>query len=70
MIFYKNLTPIVYTDVKEHGVQLTIRHLCETRKRRGYNEAIWENILTEFAKNDNIELAYPTTRIYGLDSRK
>jgi small-conductance mechanosensitive channel len=64
MIYYKNLTPIVYTDVKDHGVQLTIRHLCETRKRRGYTESIWEDILIEFAKHEDIGLAYPTTRFY------
>ena len=65
MIYYKELTPIVYTSVVDHGVKLTIRHLCETRKRRGYTEAIWEDILLEFAKNENIELAYPTTRFYN-----
>lgn len=64
MIYYKELTPIVYTSVVEHGVKLTIRHLCETRKRRGYDEAIWEDILLEFANHKNIELAYPTTRFY------
>jgi small-conductance mechanosensitive channel len=64
MIYYKNLTPIVYTDVKDHGIQLTIRHLCETRKRRGYSEAIWEDVLLEFAKHNDIDLAYPTTRFY------
>ena len=65
MIYYKELTPIVYTSVVDHGVKLTIRHLCETRKRRGYTEAIWEDILLEFAKNKNIEFAYPTTRFYN-----
>ena len=65
MIYYKELTPIVYTSVVDHGVRLTIRHLCETRKRRGYTEVIWEDILLEFAKNKNIEFAYPTTRFYN-----
>ncbi len=67
LIYYKHLTPIVYTDVKNHGIQLTIRHLCETRKRRGYIEAIWEDILKEFSKHKDIELAYPTTRFYSTD---
>ncbi|MBC8416280.1 MAG: mechanosensitive ion channel [Candidatus Cloacimonetes bacterium] len=70
LIYYKHLTPIVYTDVKNHGIQLTIRHLCETRKRRGYTEAIWEDILKEFAKQKDIELAYPTTRFYSTDKVK
>jgi len=64
MIYYKELTPIVYTNVIDYGVKLTIRHLSETRKRRGYDEAIWEDILLEFAKHNDIELAYPTTRFY------
>jgi small-conductance mechanosensitive channel len=67
LIYYKHLTPIVYTDVKDNGIQLTIRHLCETRKRRGYTEAIWEDILKAFSKHKDIELAYPTTRFYSTD---
>lgn len=67
MIFYRNLTPIVYTDVKDNGVQLTIRHLSEIRKRRLYIEQIWEDILLEFAKHDDIDLAYPTTRFYKIE---
>jgi small-conductance mechanosensitive channel len=71
LIYYKHLTPIVYTDVKDFGVQLTIRHLCETRKRRGYTEAIWEDILKEFSKHEDIDFAYPTTRFYdNLKERK
>lgn len=69
MIYYKKLTPIVYTDVKDNGVQLTIRHLCETRKRRGYTEAIWEDILIEFAKHEDIDLAYSTMRLYSTDKK-
>ncbi len=65
MIFYKNLTPIVYTSVKDSGVQLSMRFLCDPRRRRGYSEAIWEAILTEFAKHDDIDFAYPTTRFYN-----
>ena len=64
MIFYNELTPIVYTDVKESGVLLTIRYLCETRKRRGSQMRIWEDILAEFAKSNDIDLAYPTQRFY------
>ncbi|MBN1292384.1 MAG: mechanosensitive ion channel family protein, partial [Candidatus Latescibacteria bacterium] len=45
LIFYNKLTPIVYTSVKDSGVMLTIRYLCEPRKRRGTQEDIWEDIL-------------------------
>ncbi len=65
MIFYKNLTPIVYTSVKDSGVMLTLRFLCHVRQRRGNEEIIWETILEEFAKHKDIDLAYPTQRFYN-----
>lgn len=65
LIFYSVLTPIVYTAVKEYGVMLTIRYLCEVRRRRSTAEAIWERILEEFGKCDDINFAYPTTRFYN-----
>lgn len=65
LIIYKTLTPIVYTGVKDSGVMLTIRYLCEPRKRRGTSQSIWEDVLEEFARQDDIALAYPTTRIYS-----
>jgi len=64
MIFYSKLTPTVYTTVKDSGVLLTVRILCEPRKRRGFEQAIWEDILDEFAKQDDIDFAYPTQRFY------
>src|SRR5213083_1302610 len=62
LINYRKLTPIVYTNVVDYGVQLTIRYLIEPRKRRGTEHAIWEDILTEFAAAPDIDLAYHTTR--------
>ena len=62
LINYRKLTPIVYTKVTDSGVQLTIRYLIEPRKRRGTEHAIWEEILTEFAKCPDIDLAYHTVR--------
>ena len=64
MIFYSQLTPIVYTSVKESGVLLTMRYMCEPRKRRGSTEAIWEDVLRELKKHPDIGLAYPTMRLY------
>ena len=65
MIFYKKLTPIVYTSVKDSGVMLTMRFLCDPRKRRGYEQAIWEEVLIIFSKNEDIDFAYPTQRFYS-----
>jgi small-conductance mechanosensitive channel len=55
------LTPAIYTSVEASGVLLTIRYLCDPRKRRGSQQIIWEEILTMFAEHDDIEFAYPTT---------
>ncbi len=66
MIHYTHLTPYVYTDVREFGVQLTIRYLCNTRKRRGSENEIWQDILTQFHNHSDIQFAYPTTRFYSL----
>lgn len=63
MIHYNNLTPIVYVDVKESGVQLSIRYLCEPKQRRTTINKIWEDILVMLDKHEDIELAYPTKRV-------
>jgi small-conductance mechanosensitive channel len=68
MIIYENLTPIVYTSVKDSGVLLTMRYICQARQRRGTEESIWEMVLDEFAKYQNIDFAYPTTRFYDNKS--
>jgi small-conductance mechanosensitive channel len=64
MIFYTNLTPIVYTSVKDSGVNLTMRYLVDPRKRRSSEHKIWEAVLKAFKANDDIDFAYPTQRIY------
>jgi len=64
MIFYEKLTPIVYTSVPDCGVLLTLRFLCEPRRRRGTVESVWEAILRAFADCPDIDFAYPTTRFF------
>ena len=64
LIFYSKLTPAVYTSVKDCGVMLTIRYLCHPRDRRGTEQEIWEDVLTEFARCSDIDFAYPTVRRY------
>lgn len=65
MIFYTKLTPIVYTTVKDSGVLLTMRYLCDPRKRRSSEHDVWEEILDEFSKCSDIDFAYPTQRFYN-----
>lgn len=63
LVIQSSLKPQVYTTVADSGVVLTIRYLCDPRKRRGTSESLWESILEEFDKHENIALAYPTQRI-------
>lgn len=66
MVYYKHLTPIVYTNVQDYGVRLTIRYLCNPRQRRGTEAQIWEDILHRFRNQQDIHFAYPTTRFYTM----
>jgi small-conductance mechanosensitive channel len=65
LIEYRYLTPIVYTGVKDSGIMLSIRYLTDPRRRRGSSQAIWERALDEFDKHDDIDLAYPTLRVFN-----
>jgi len=64
MIYFQHLTPIVWTSVADSGVVLTMRYICEPRRRRSTTTAIWEEVLREFATRRDIDFAYPTTRFY------
>jgi small-conductance mechanosensitive channel len=64
LIHYEHLTPIVWTTVADHGVTLTLRYLCEPRRRRSTANDIWESILDAFDATGDIEFAYPTTRYF------
>ena len=62
LIGEQKLDSAVYTKIAESGVLLTIRYLCIPKHRRNTEQDMWESILKEFNKEDNIELAYPTIR--------
>tara|TARA_B100000965_G_scaffold234565_1_gene196479 strand:+ start:1251 stop:2153 length:903 start_codon:yes stop_codon:yes gene_type:complete len=64
MVYKPDFNPQVYTKVEDSGILLTIRYLCNPRKRRITSQLIWEDILDEFSKINNIDFAYPTTRFY------
>lgn len=68
LITYASLTPTVYTKIVENGVQLTIRYLTPSRKRRDTEHAICEDILKEFAKFPDVDFAYPTWRVFDQKS--
>ena len=65
MIWYSKLTPKVWTSVADSGIVLTVRYLCEPRQRRCSAELIWESVLRQFARCEDIDLAYPTVRYFA-----
>lgn len=63
MIYYGKLTPIVYVNIKDSGVELTLRYLTEAKKRRSSQDQLCQAILTDFAEEERVNFAYPTYRI-------
>jgi small-conductance mechanosensitive channel len=58
--------PIVYTEIADSGVLLTLRYLTPVRRRRSSVDHISGRILDSFAEEPNVEFAYPTYRVYRL----
>lgn len=63
LIKYTKLTPIIYTSVKDSGIELTLRYLCKVRERRTIECFLWEKILMLTKQDTTIILAYPTERL-------
>jgi small-conductance mechanosensitive channel len=70
LVHYSLLTPFVYVRIIDNGVRLTLRHLCEVRKRRGATHAFTVSILQAFADHDQIELAYPAHHVSSMEGRQ
>ena len=68
LVHYSILTPFVYVKVVSDGIRLTLRYLCEARKRRGTEHALTVGILQAFKEHGDIELAYPMRGIATLES--
>ncbi len=64
LIYYRKFTPIVYTEIGESGIKLTLRYLTEAKERRIVEDKLSRKILTEIGKTPDVVLAYPTYRIY------
>ncbi|TXK52836.1 mechanosensitive ion channel [Pontibacter qinzhouensis] len=70
LIFYKDFKPRVFSKVKENGIQLTIRYLCNLNGRRESENKIWEEMLMQFLASPDIRFAYPTTRFVQSDGQE
>ncbi len=64
MVTYQKLTPVVWLNVEDSGVRMTMRYLCEPKKRRSIQHRIWQEVLRAFAKTPDIDFAYPTRRTF------
>jgi small-conductance mechanosensitive channel len=67
LISFTHLTPAVYLDVRDSGVLLTGRLLCDVRTRRGVTHRVWSALLAAFEDDPALELAYPTVRTVLTD---
>jgi len=65
LILYKKLMPYVYVRIEQNGVLLTLRYLCEPRRRRSTEHDLAQAILLAFAQEPTVEFAYPTWRFYN-----
>ncbi len=63
-IRYRDLGATVYVTAIDHGVRLTGRMLVHPKERRTVDDRFWRGLLDAFAEEPNVQLAYPTTRIY------
>ncbi|MFN2420827.1 MAG: mechanosensitive ion channel family protein [Gemmatimonadota bacterium] len=64
---YGVTTPIVYLAVTTSGIQLKLRYLTHVRQRRDNRDVITRRVLELFRQAEDIEFAYPTSRVYRTD---
>lgn len=57
--------PEVFMSVADSGILLTLRYVCDPRKRRTTEQGFWEAIMDAFDKRADIDFAYPTQRFYN-----
>lgn len=70
MLNWRYLSPIVWTDVAHSGVTLTMRYLCEPRNKRSSEHELWEEVLSAFSEEDDIQFAYQTIRYFDVRDRE
>ncbi len=58
---HKKIEPKIYTriDSQAANINFIIRYMCPYKSKRGSAEKIYEEILTEFSKHEDLEFSYP-----------
>jgi small-conductance mechanosensitive channel len=64
LLSFTHLTPTVYLDVQDSGIELTGRLLTDVRTRRGVTHRVWTAMLKAIEADPALELAYPTVRTF------
>lgn len=62
-ISFTQYKPTVYAKIHERGIQLSLRYLCNPRKRRFSEHLITETIIEQFKKERDVKIVYPTTSV-------
>lgn len=57
LVHYSILTPFVYVEIVPAGIRLTLRYLCDVRKRRGTEHALHVSMLKAFREHERIQIA-------------
>ena len=65
-ISYNHLQPRTYVKIEDSGVKITLRYLTRSRGRREIRSRLSTKIMELINENPEVELAYPTYRIYKL----
>lgn len=68
MLQYNYISPKVYVDIKDSGIELTLRYMVRARRRRTLEDMISREILLRFDQENSIDFAYPTMRLYKAKS--
>lgn len=64
------LTPIVYVRAEDSGVLLVLRYLTHIRQRRGAEDRLTRAFLRAVDREEGVEVAYPTWRVYRRDEER
>lgn len=56
MLYYNNLTPIIYVSFKNGSITLMLRYLSKPREWRMTEDLIWTEILESFSEMPDIQL--------------
>lgn len=62
-ISFTQYKPTVYAKIHERGIQMSLRYLCNPRKRRFSEHLITETIIEQFKKERDVKIVYPTTSV-------